>query len=89
MRKYARILVATTFLLGLSVAAKAESRAVLVVTLPFEVVVSGKILPAGTYTASRLSDNGLDGLMLTSRANGTRYLCFLMRLKALMLTSPV
>jgi hypothetical protein len=71
MKKYARILVATTFLLGLSVAAKAESRAVLVVTLPFEVVVSGKTLPAGTYTASRLSDNGFDGLMLSSRANGT------------------
>ena len=71
MKKYARILVATTFLLGLSVAAKAESRAELVVTLPFEVVVSGKILPAGTYTASRLSDNGFDGLMLTSSANGT------------------
>jgi len=71
MKKYARILVATTFLLGLSVAAKAESRAEIVVTLPFEFVVSGKTLPAGTYTASRLSDARFDGLMLTSRANGT------------------
>jgi hypothetical protein len=71
MKKYVRILVATTFLLGLSVAAKAESRAEIVVTLPFEVVVSGKTLPAGTYTASRLSDERFDGLMLTSRANGT------------------
>ena len=71
MKKYARILVATTFLLGLSVAAKAESRAEIVVTLPFEFVVSGKTLPAGTYTASRLSDARFAGLMLTSRANGT------------------
>ena len=45
MKKYARILVATTFLLGLSVAAKAESRAELVVTLPFEFVASRKDTP--------------------------------------------
>jgi hypothetical protein len=71
MKKYARVLVATTSLLGLVVAAKAETRAEIVVTLPFEFVVSGKTLPAGTYTASRLSDERFGGLMLTSRANGT------------------
>ena len=74
MKKYARILAAATFLLGVGVAAKAETRAVVVVTLPFEFVVSGKTLPAGTYTASLLSDARFGGLMLTSRANGTSVL---------------
>jgi hypothetical protein len=71
MKKYARSLVAVAFLLGLGVTAKAESGSRVVVTLPFEFVVSGKTLPAGTYTASRLSDYRFGGLRLTSRANGT------------------
>ena len=70
MKKYARILVAITFLLGLGVAAKAEIRAEIVVTLPFEFVVGGKTLPAGTYTVSRLSDDNRDPLILTSHDNG-------------------
>ncbi len=41
MKKYARILVAVTFLLGLGVAANAETRAEVVVTLPFQFVVGG------------------------------------------------
>jgi hypothetical protein len=71
MKKYARILAAVTFLLGLGVAAKAESGPGIVVTLPFDFVVSGETLPAGTYTASRLSDTRFGGLRLTSLANGT------------------
>jgi hypothetical protein len=71
MKKYARSLAAVAFLLGLGVTAKAESGSRIVVTLPFEFVVSGKTLPAGTYTASRLSDYSFGGLRLTSRANGT------------------
>ena len=66
MKKYARFLVAITVLVGLSVAAKAETRAEIVVTLPFEFAVGGKTLPAGTYTVSRLSDEKFDGLILTS-----------------------
>jgi hypothetical protein len=66
MKKYARCLVAITFLCGLGVAAKAETRAEIAVTLPFEFVAGGKTIPAGTYTVSRLSGEKLDGLVLTS-----------------------
>jgi hypothetical protein len=71
MKKYARILVAFTFLLGLGVAAKAEIRPQIVVTLPFEFVVNGKTLPAGTYTVKRFSEQPFDVLMLSSNDNGT------------------
>jgi hypothetical protein len=71
MKKYARILAAVTLLFGLGVAAKAESSTEIVVTLPFEFVASGKTLPAGTYTADRLTDGRFTGLRLTNRANGT------------------
>ena len=52
-------------------AAQAESRTEIVVTLPFEFVASGKTLPAGTYTAGRLTNVGLGELRLTNRATGT------------------
>ena len=71
MKNYARILVAVVFFLGLSGAAKAATQDDIIVKLPFEFVVGGKTLPAGTYTASRLSDYRFGGLRLTSRANGT------------------
>jgi hypothetical protein len=66
MKKYARILVAVTFLLGLSVAANAEISGEVVVKLPFAFVASGVILPAGTYTVKRFSPQPFDTLMLTS-----------------------
>jgi hypothetical protein len=71
MKKFARILVAVTFLLGLSVAADAEIQPQIAVTLPFDFVVSGKTLPAGTYTVRRLSQQPFDSLMLTSDNTGT------------------
>jgi hypothetical protein len=70
MKKYARVIVAVTFLFGLSVAANAEIRNVAVVTLPFGFVAGGKILPAGKYTVSRLSPQPFDVLLLTSNVNG-------------------
>jgi len=66
MKKYARLLVAITFLFKLSLAANAEIRGEIVVTLPFGFLVAGKTLPAGTYSVSRLSDDKFDGLILTS-----------------------
>jgi|SRR6266851_898286 len=70
-KKYATILVAIICFLGLSVAAKAQTRNEIVVTLPFEFVVSGKTLPAGTYTVSRLADDKFEGLILSSYENRT------------------
>jgi hypothetical protein len=66
MKKYAKILVAVTFLLGLSVAAKAETRPEVIAKFPFQFVVGGKTLPAGTYKVSRLGDDPLSALMLTN-----------------------
>ena len=71
MKKYAKFLVAVTVLLGLGVGANAESSPMIYVNLPFAFVVSGKTLPAGTYTATRLSYARYDGLILTNRANGS------------------
>lgn len=67
--KYASILVAMICFLGLGLAAKAENRGEIVVTLPFEFVVGGKTLPAGTYGVSRSSDDKRSGLILSSYEN--------------------
>jgi len=70
-KKYATILVTIICFLGLGVAAKAQTRNEIVVTLPFEFVVSGKTLPAGTYTVSRFADDKFEGLILSSYENRT------------------
>jgi hypothetical protein len=69
MKKYTRILVAITFLLGLGVAANAEMQPVIAVNMPFEFVVGEKTLPAGAYVVTRSPE--LDVLMITGRDNGT------------------
>ncbi len=71
MKKYARVLVAITFLLGISVAANAEIQPQIAVTLPFDFVVNGKTLPAGAYTVKRFSQQPFDVLMLTSDNTGS------------------
>jgi hypothetical protein len=71
MKKYARIIVAVTFLLGFSVAANAEIRGQVIVKVPFAFVASGVRLPAGTYAVKRFSQQPFDTLMLTSDDKGT------------------
>jgi hypothetical protein len=71
MKKYAKILVAIVFILGLSGVAKAESQEGIVVTLPFKFVVGGKTLPAGTYTMRNLSDQQSGPLMITNHDTST------------------
>jgi hypothetical protein len=66
-KKYASILFTLICLLGVGVAAQAQTRGEIVVTLPFEFVISGKTLPAGTYTVSRFSDDKNDGVILSNR----------------------
>jgi len=70
MKTHLRILVAVTFLFGLGVAAKAETRAEIVVKLPFQFSVGGKTLPAGTYKVGHVSDNKFNSLILTNRDTG-------------------
>jgi hypothetical protein len=74
MNKHTKILVAITFLLGLGVAANAETRSEINVTLPFECVVGKTTLPAGKYIVKRISDQPFDVLMITSYDNGTSVL---------------
>jgi hypothetical protein len=71
MRKYARIIVAITFLFGLGVAANAEMQPQVTVTLPFAFVADKTALPAGKYTVTRISEKPFDVLMLTSDDTGT------------------
>lgn len=66
MKKYAKILVAIVFIFGFSGAAKAEGHDGIIVTLPFKFVVSGKTLPAGTYTMRNVSDDPSGLLMITN-----------------------
>src|ERR1700739_2112557 len=66
MNRCVRLLAAITFLFGLRMAANAEIRGEIVVTLPFGFVAGGEMLPAGTYKVSRLSGEKFDGLVLTS-----------------------
>jgi hypothetical protein len=74
MKKHTRILVAITFLLGLGVAANAETHAELNVTLPFEFVAGKTTLPAGKYIVKRISEQPFDVLMITSYDTGTSVL---------------
>jgi len=65
-KRYASMLLTLICVLGLGVAAKAQYRGEVVVTIPFEFVASGKTLPAGTYTVSRFSHDKNDGVVILS-----------------------
>ena len=74
MKKYTRILAATMLLLGLGVAANAETQPVITVNMPFAFVAGKTTLPAGAYVVKRTSDQPFDVLLITSRDNGTSVL---------------
>jgi hypothetical protein len=68
----ASVLLVITSLFGLAAGAKAQAgssdatRREVTVKVPYEFVVGGRRLPAGTYTVSRLSDDGRSGLSIVS-----------------------
>jgi hypothetical protein len=64
--KLASILLVLIGFVGAGIPARATTRDEITVKLPFEFVVSGETLPAGTYTLSRFSDDKLDGLILSN-----------------------
>jgi hypothetical protein len=68
-KRYASILLTLICVLGLGVAAKAQYRGEVVVTIPFEFVAGGKTLPAGTYRVSRISEDKSVGLVFSSYEN--------------------
>jgi hypothetical protein len=68
-KKYASILLTLICVLGLGVAAEAQYRGEVVVTIPFEFVAGGKTLPAGMYRVSRISQDKSVGLVFSSYEN--------------------
>jgi len=71
MRKLClRIAVALVSFAGLGITAKAQVVDQVVVTIPFQFVIAGKTLPAGTYHVNRVSDdNKWAGLIFSSFEN--------------------
>jgi tetraacyldisaccharide-1-P 4'-kinase len=64
-----RIAVALVGFAGLGITAKAQVVDQIVVTVPFEFVVAGKTLPAGTYRVSSMSDDRWGALILSGVKN--------------------
>jgi hypothetical protein len=69
MKNLLRIAVALVGFAGLGIAAKAQVADQIVVTIPFEFVIAGKTLPAGTYRVNRVSNDKWDGLVFSSFEN--------------------
>jgi hypothetical protein len=69
MKNLLRIAVALVGFAGLGITAKAQVPDQIVVTIPFEFVVAGTTLPAGTYRVNRVSDDKWDGLIFSSFEN--------------------
>jgi hypothetical protein len=67
-KHYASILLTIASLIGLGANAVGQNPEV-IVTVPFSFVASGRTLPAGKYTVSRVSDDRLGGLKISSYEN--------------------
>jgi hypothetical protein len=68
---YVRFLSAFFGLAALAAATRAQEVDQLIVNVPYEFVVAGKTLPAGTYRVNRLNDSDLTELEITSVENRT------------------
>src|SRR5579859_7302154 len=66
-QQLASVLLIIISVFGLVAGAKAENHRQVIVKIPYEFVVAGRKLPAGTYTVSRLSDDPLAGLTIARR----------------------
>jgi hypothetical protein len=64
-----RILVVLVGFAGLGVAAKAQVVDQIIVKIPFQFVVAGTTLPAGTYRVHRVWDETSEALILSSYEN--------------------
>lgn len=71
-QQLASVLLIIISLFGLAIRATAEIHPEVTVTIPYEFVVSGRPLPAGTYTVSRLSDDHrFSGLSIKNHDTGS------------------
>jgi len=76
-----RIAVALVSFAGLGITAKARVVDQVVVTIPFEFVVAGKTLPAGTYRVNRVSDDRSAGLIFSSFENLASAIVYLIEME--------
>jgi hypothetical protein len=68
---YVRFLSAFFGLAALAAAARAQAVDKIIVNIPYEFVVAGATLPAGTYTINRANDLSFPELSITSYENHT------------------
>ncbi|MBV8051714.1 MAG: hypothetical protein JOZ80_11030 [Acidobacteriaceae bacterium] len=68
-KHYASILLTLASLIGLGLSAVAEQPEA-VATVPFPFVAAGRLLPAGKYTVSRVSDDGVGQLSIRNYEKG-------------------
>jgi hypothetical protein len=66
-QQLASVLLIIISLFGLAAGAKGETHRDVIVKMPYEFVVAGRTLLAGTYTVSRVSGDRLAGLSIVSR----------------------
>jgi hypothetical protein len=77
MRKqYLRILIVLIGAAGLAMAAKGQAVDQIVVNIPYEFVVAGKTLPAGTYRVNRVSNSTERMVVLSSFENRASAIAF-------------
>ena len=69
--KFATILILLVGVLVVCTVTKVEGRETIKLTVPFEFVVDGEALPAGTYKLSRLGDDKFEGLILRNETTRT------------------
>jgi hypothetical protein len=69
--KFVSTLILLVGVLGLCVVAKAEVSEAIKLTVPFEFIVDGQTLPAGTYSLSRVAEAKLSGLILRNETAHT------------------
>ena len=70
-QQLASVLLIIMSLFGLEQGAKAVTHREVIVTIPYEFVVAGRTLAAGTYTVSRLSDDPRSRLSIASYETGS------------------
>ena len=64
-----RLLTAILALAAFAVAGRAQDLDQLIVNVPFQFVVAGTTLPAGSYRVNRVSDNSIHALQITGIDN--------------------
>ncbi len=65
-KQYLTVLLTLTCVLGLGLGARAQEGDAIVANVPYDFVVGGHVLPAGTYRVSRVDSTGFRELEISS-----------------------